>query len=247
MRCCAWGWGLLAIGAGAERISDDTLLGVLCLLLGFLMLPFTYDRIRRSFGFRIAHPAAIAVAILAVMGGLGNTLQKRDQAEQQRLAIIARQERVHDDVLIARYPFVDRDSLHAWRTTAADSAIDPRRTFASFLEAQRIFQRKRISDSIESARKRREDSLAQALQWRQDSIASAKKWRQDSILAAKQRKKDSIDEARERRQLADLERRRERSYRTQSSAETYNGHIIYTGPRGGRYYINSNGNKTYIR
>ncbi|MEO5930009.1 MAG: hypothetical protein ABIR47_08755, partial [Candidatus Kapaibacterium sp.] len=28
--------------------------------------------------------------------------------------------------------------------------------------------------------------------------------------------------------------------------ETYNGHVIYTGPRGGRYYINSSGNKTYI-
>jgi hypothetical protein len=27
---------------------------------------------------------------------------------------------------------------------------------------------------------------------------------------------------------------------------TYNGHQLYTGPRGGCYYINSNGNKTYI-
>lgn len=26
----------------------------------------------------------------------------------------------------------------------------------------------------------------------------------------------------------------------------YNGHKVYTGPRGGTYYINSNGNKTYI-
>ena len=30
------------------------------------------------------------------------------------------------------------------------------------------------------------------------------------------------------------------------SGEYYNGHKIYTGPRGGRYYINSNGQKTYI-
>ncbi len=28
--------------------------------------------------------------------------------------------------------------------------------------------------------------------------------------------------------------------------EYYNGHKIYIGPRGGRYYINKNGNKTYI-
>lgn len=28
---------------------------------------------------------------------------------------------------------------------------------------------------------------------------------------------------------------------------TYNGKKVYTGPRGGRYYINANGNKTYIQ
>ncbi len=26
----------------------------------------------------------------------------------------------------------------------------------------------------------------------------------------------------------------------------YKGKVVYTGPRGGEYYINSNGNKTYI-
>lgn len=30
------------------------------------------------------------------------------------------------------------------------------------------------------------------------------------------------------------------------SGDNYNGHKIYTGPRGGRYYINSRGQKTYI-
>lgn len=28
--------------------------------------------------------------------------------------------------------------------------------------------------------------------------------------------------------------------------EYYNGHRIYTGPRGGKYYINGNGKKIYI-
>ena len=27
---------------------------------------------------------------------------------------------------------------------------------------------------------------------------------------------------------------------------TYKGRRVYTGPRGGKYYINKNGNKTYI-
>lgn len=31
------------------------------------------------------------------------------------------------------------------------------------------------------------------------------------------------------------------------STETYHGHPVYTGPKGGKYYYNKNGNKTYIR
>lgn len=37
-----------------------------------------------------------------------------------------------------------------------------------------------------------------------------------------------------------------KSRATSPSNNTLNGRIIHTGPRGGRYYINSNGNKTYI-
>ena len=37
-----------------------------------------------------------------------------------------------------------------------------------------------------------------------------------------------------------------RSSSSSDNGDTYNGHKIYTGPRGGRYYINSNGKKTYI-
>lgn len=32
-----------------------------------------------------------------------------------------------------------------------------------------------------------------------------------------------------------------------STGTTSSGRTIYTGPRGGKYYINSNGNKTYIK
>ena len=36
-----------------------------------------------------------------------------------------------------------------------------------------------------------------------------------------------------------------RSYSTSRSYNT--SRTVYTGPRGGRYYINSHGNKTYIK
>lgn len=31
-----------------------------------------------------------------------------------------------------------------------------------------------------------------------------------------------------------------------SSCGSYNGHALYVGPKGGCYYYNSNGNKTYV-
>ena len=33
---------------------------------------------------------------------------------------------------------------------------------------------------------------------------------------------------------------------TLPKVETYNGHIIYTGPRGGKYYYSKSGRKVYI-
>lgn len=37
------------------------------------------------------------------------------------------------------------------------------------------------------------------------------------------------------------------SYSSSYSTPTYSSTPVYTGSRGGQYYINSNGNKTYIR
>jgi len=32
----------------------------------------------------------------------------------------------------------------------------------------------------------------------------------------------------------------------QTNCGTYNGHPLYSGPKGGCYYINNNSNKTYV-
>lgn len=36
-------------------------------------------------------------------------------------------------------------------------------------------------------------------------------------------------------------------YRDKKGVEWYNGNRIYTGPRGGKYYMNSKGKKTYVQ
>jgi colicin import membrane protein len=35
--------------------------------------------------------------------------------------------------------------------------------------------------------------------------------------------------------------------KAQKTSDTYKGHPVYVGPKGGKYYINKNGNKTYIK
>jgi colicin import membrane protein len=37
------------------------------------------------------------------------------------------------------------------------------------------------------------------------------------------------------------------NHTSQKTNETYKGHAVYVGPKGGKYYINKNGNKTYIK
>ncbi|MBX9853196.1 MAG: hypothetical protein K2X86_15740 [Cytophagaceae bacterium] len=64
------------------------------------------------------------------------------------------------------------------------------------------------------------------------------KRQQDSIKLAHEEERKEKAEARKRK----LEQ--QKAY--EDNTEYYNGHVVFTGPRGGKYYINSNGNKTYI-
>jgi len=59
----------------------------------------------------------------------------------------------------------------------------------------------------------------------------------------RQQEEIKIAKAKERERIRKEKRERE----IYEANNTYNGHVIHTGPRGGRYYINSNGNKTYIK
>lgn len=228
LRLCSWAWGIMAVIGGIAYVEKSYFLGIVCMLLGGVMLPPTRRFIHRIAGFKLAHPAAIAFAIFGVMIAIGHREQVEEKAEAERLMKIAKAEEQWENAFITAHPFVNRDSLRVWKKHAADSTKHPGNTLASFLERQQEMHRRHI-----------EDSTADAKRWHDDSIASAKKWHADSILTARNRVKDSLAQVREARRLA--------AVREQENApEMYNGHVVYTGPRGGKYYINSNGNKTYI-
>lgn len=225
----AWLWGISSILLGAGYITKNALFGVLAIVLGVMMLPITRRVIDRVTGVRFLHPLAVGAAVLVVMMMIGRELSIEEKARMERLMKIEQERGRQDSVFIAQYPFVDRTELRAWRESAADSVTDSAHTMDAFLERQRVRHRRRVDDSIAAARK-----------WHEDSIAAAWQWRRDSVTAAKDRRRDSLNRVREERRLA---AERERRY----APELYNGHVVYTGPRGGRYYINSNGRKTYIR
>ncbi len=55
------------------------------------------------------------------------------------------------------------------------------------------------------------------------------------------------DEARIKQELEASEKRRNQQQSDSYSPYYSGGRAIHTGPRGGRYYYNSSGNKTYVR
>lgn len=83
------------------------------------------------------------------------------------------------------------------------------------------------------------------------NYAANKKIMNDSVKALRveqTRVKDSVRTAKKRAAQEEIERLSDgQIYRDKKGNEWYNGYKVETGPRGGKYYINSNGNKTYIR
>lgn len=217
----SWTWAVTGILLGIGEFSPAPWLSALIIVLGIFLIPPIRKRIGSTIGIRLAQPVALALAvgIFCSMYAIGADIRRRTEAETAKQAAIAKEERYRDSVFTVQYPFVNTDSLHVWRKVAGDSMTNPNHTLTLFLKEQKDIYQHHLADSI-----------AQARQWRQDSLVAAKQKRQDSLKAVQE----------SRRAVAESRRL------TQQNEETYNGHTIYTGPRGGRYYINSHGNKTYV-
>jgi hypothetical protein len=222
---CSWGWGVFGVIIGIAAAVGDPVPGIAMSILGIALLPAVRRMYGRVIGVKPALGASVAsgVGILALMMLFGARGVREAKVKEERRMKLAREEDRRDSALVARYPYVDRDSLRAWREHASDSATNADDTFASFLRKQEAWRKSFVADSI-----------ARGRQLRSDSIASAKRNRADSLKAAREERSEG---ARQARLLQQTET---------GSSGTYKGHTIYVGPRGGRYYINSNGNKTYI-
>jgi colicin import membrane protein len=256
LRACSWGWGITAFILGIVSISMTPLYGAVVIVLGVLLLPPVRRMIGRIMGITLGPLAAFALAtlIMGTMIVLSRDLRAKWKIEKQQKMALEKEQTRQENAFVASYPYVDRDSLRAWKESAADSTTYPDLTLASFLQRQKEFHTKHVADSIASAKQHHEDSIASAKHHHDDSIAQARQWHTDSIASAKQHHEDSIAQARRwRTDSIETARAAQQTIRqaplreTESSAGTYNGHQIYIGPRGGRYYINGNGNKTYIR
>jgi len=234
----SWGWGSIGVLGGCSRFAQNPVVASLSILCGLILIPPIRRFIGRAIGVRVARRVAIGsgLAILALIMVMGRDIQIEEAIEEERVMKLAQEEERRDSILLARYPFLERDSLHAWKNVAGDSVTNPRNRFDAFIREQEEHHVRYVADSI-----------ARALKWHEDSIVSARQYRADSIKMARAHIRDSIAQAREARRAA-AEQARSLEY-TESSggAGTYNGRTIYIGPRGGRYYINSNGNKTYIK
>lgn len=90
-----------------------------------------------------------------------------------------------------------------------------------------------------------------------DAKAEAKKSKEDTKAVKEKATKAVSDTKSEAKKVSTSETKKATAVKEQVKnakvtgedkvTGTYNGKKVYTGPRGGRYYINDNGNKTYIK
>jgi hypothetical protein len=214
----------LLIGISSLAVRDgDSLGGIMALLLGLLLVPPLNRMLRRVSHGRLTRPVTggLAFCLLAVWMFSGVQEAAKEKARVDRLAAIEAKVDAERAARRARflreYPFVRSASYDTWVASAKDSSTKSELTVAGFVAAEKVAH-------IAALRKERADSLARAKVERAQLAAA----RREAAAAA-------------------ASERRERARIVEANRPTYvNGHEIHVGPRGGRYYINGNGNKTYV-
>jgi colicin import membrane protein len=215
---------MLVVGAGAfTQKHDDWLGGIASLLLGLILLPPLNRFIRRITGGRLTRTwtgvASLCLATVWIASSTHNAAMEKariDQLSANEAKALA-ERAARREALLREFPFVRPWSFDAWVLVAHDSATKPELTMAGFIAGEQT---------------------ARAIALRQQ--------RADSIARVKREKERRAAARKEAAYAAAAERRARASAASTSRAEYSGGHEIHIGPRGGRYYINANGNKTYI-
>lgn len=161
--------------------------------------------------------STIVVGVIGALAVVGGVKQSKDQQTKREQAAQAATVAAAKERRADSLERALRDSLNKSHTDSL-AALTPEQKAAG--------ERKHKADSLQLVR-------AQA------HIA-------DSTRRAIAAEKRNADRARATA-LANSQRAARGTASSPYKADTYNGHTVMTGPRGGRYYINGNGKKTYIR
>lgn len=214
-----WFWGGICIISGLANISNHPGYAILLVALGLLVLPPVWRMAVAAIGRPLTLRYTIIPGMLAVIpiSAMVSQATAEREAEDARLAAAAAEVRRQDSAFLSAHPNVDPYAYSGWKAKAKDSSSNSRLGLGSFLSIQDSVRKQRVADSVLAEKTRRQDSIRNA-------------------RAAYQAK---IDAERAAKRAAAAERER-------YEPEMYNGHEVHTGPRGGRYYINSNGNKVYL-
>lgn len=239
-RWLAWIASILFLLAGfGALIDNEVALGILSLLLGFVLLP-PLNRWVRQKSNDAFNRKATAFSVVALFIPFVFLLNKKTEAErvveEQKAAIeqqkqdsiqsIAEEKKKEYEaakkMFMNKHSFVTGEAYDSWMIVNHDSNSNADYTLKSFLLVE-----KRRSDSI----------LAKK---RVDSIETVR-------FIANRQKKERIEDLKTKAATSETSSSQSSSSREpfEYEEEYYNGHKVYTGPRGGKYIV-VNGKKKYL-
>jgi colicin import membrane protein len=185
-------------------------------LVGLLLIPSVKNSIEKNFAFKFT--PKLQLIFYSSLIFIGSLFFPGYKANEEKVAALEKAEK--DNIAIQEKRKVE----------AENKRIEIEQTF---LKHYPFIKADEYQEWIAIAKDSITNHQLKASNFIHDRKIEFVKHERDSIKLAKE----------EANRLRREERRQQRIYEAEN---TYNGHVIYTGPRGGRYYINSNGNKTYV-
>ena len=140
-------------------------------------------------------------------------------------------------------------NLQAQETTAEKKAAkDKTEKLAKAKKEKAETAKNKVATAKDKAAITKEKTTKDKVETAKEKAATSKKTAKNKVQTAKNKATTAKEKATSAKPIKKIKETNEKAPKVADKITgEYNGKKVYTGPRGGKYYINSNGNKTYLQ